>query len=125
VPKCTSVAKIKDCSTNPAQVYGPEKGLASLAGGWEGSEDLAERTEELQRIHRSPRLEDTILSTGEIMKTAKEDARQLIESLPDNATWDDLMYEFYVRQKIDAGIQAADEGRVVPHEEVKKRFLAR
>jgi predicted transcriptional regulator len=59
------------------------------------------------------------------MKTAKEDARQLIERLPDNATWDDLMYEFYVRQKIDAGIQAADEGRVVPHEEVKKRFLAR
>jgi len=59
------------------------------------------------------------------MKTAKEDARQLIERLPDNATWDDLMYEFYVRQKIDVGIQAADEGRVVPHEEVKKRFLAR
>ena len=59
------------------------------------------------------------------MKTAKEDARQLIERLPDNATWDDLMYEFYVRQKIDAGIRAADEGRVVPHEEVKKRFLAR
>jgi predicted transcriptional regulator len=59
------------------------------------------------------------------MKTAKDDARQLIDSLPDHATWDDFIYEFYVRQKIDAGIQAADEGRVVPHEEVKKRFLSR
>lgn len=59
------------------------------------------------------------------MSTAKEEARQLIESLPDHATWDDLMYELYVRQKIAAGIQAADEGRVVPHEEVKKRFLSR
>jgi predicted transcriptional regulator len=59
------------------------------------------------------------------MNTAKEDARQLIESLPDHATWDDVMYELYVRQKIAIGIQAADEGRVVPHEEVKKRFLAR
>lgn len=59
------------------------------------------------------------------MNTAKEDARQLIESLPDHATWDDVMYELYVRQKIAVGIQAADEGRVVPHEEVKKRFLAR
>ncbi len=59
------------------------------------------------------------------MKTAKEDARALIDSLPDHATWSDMIYEFYVRQKIDAGIQAADEGRVVPHEEVKKRFLSR
>ncbi|MFL6236314.1 MAG: hypothetical protein ACJ76N_24495 [Thermoanaerobaculia bacterium] len=59
------------------------------------------------------------------MSTVKEDARQLVESLPDHATWDDLMYEMYVRQKIAAGIQAADEGRVVPHEEVKKRFLSR
>ncbi|HEY2295046.1 MAG TPA: hypothetical protein VGM86_30450 [Thermoanaerobaculia bacterium] len=59
------------------------------------------------------------------MNTVKEDARQLVESLPDHATWDDLMYEMYVRQKIALGIQAADEGRVVPHEEVKKRFLSR
>ena len=59
------------------------------------------------------------------MSTVKEDARELVESLPDHATWDDLMYEMYVRQKIAAGIQAADEGRVVPHEEVKKRFLSR
>ena len=59
------------------------------------------------------------------MNTAKEDARQLIESLPDHATWDDVMYELYVRQKIAIGLQAADEGRVIPHEEVKKRFLAR
>jgi predicted transcriptional regulator len=33
------------------------------------------------------------------------------------------MYEIYVRKKIAAGIRAADEGRVTPHEEVKKRFL--
>lgn len=28
---------------------GPEKGLASLAGGWEGSEELADRTLEIRR----------------------------------------------------------------------------
>ena len=33
------------------------------------------------------------------------------------------MYEIYVRKKIEAVINAADEGRVVPHEDVKKRFL--
>jgi len=35
----------------------------------------------------------------------------------------DLPYEIYVRKKIALGIKAADEGRVVSHEEVKKRFI--
>lgn len=58
------------------------------------------------------------------MSTVKEEARDAIEKLPEHATWDDLMYELYVRQKIAAGIQAANEGRVVSHEEVKRRFLS-
>jgi hypothetical protein len=41
--------------------------------------------------------------------------------LPEKATWDDN--KIYVRKKIAAGIKATDEGRVLPHEEVKKRFL--
>ena len=57
------------------------------------------------------------------MPTAKQQAIEMVKKLPDKATWDDIMYEIYVRKKIDAGIQAADEGRVVPHEAVKKRFL--
>lgn len=59
------------------------------------------------------------------MKSAKQEAREVIDGLPDSATWDEVMYELYVRQKIAEGIRAADEGRVVPHEEVKKRFLTR
>jgi predicted transcriptional regulator len=58
------------------------------------------------------------------MSTIKEEARKVIDSLPENATWDDLMYELYVRQKIEAGIQAAEEGRVISHEQVKQRFLS-
>jgi predicted transcriptional regulator len=58
------------------------------------------------------------------MNAMKSAALRVIENLPDQATWDDLMCAFYVCRKIDAGIQAANEGRVVPHEEVKKRFLA-
>jgi predicted transcriptional regulator len=49
----------------------------------------------------------------------------MIKNLPEKATWDDIMYEIYVRKKIEAGIQAADEGRVVEHEMVKKRFIKR
>lgn len=47
----------------------------------------------------------------------------MVKKLPEKATWDDIMYEIYVRKKIAAGIQAAGEGRVVLHETVKKRFI--
>ena len=59
------------------------------------------------------------------MASVKDAARQLIEQLPEQATWDDIMYEFYVKQKIEAGLKAADEGRTVPHEEIKSRLFAR
>jgi predicted transcriptional regulator len=52
----------------------------------------------------------------------KEEATKLVRDLPEQATWDDLMYEIYVRQKIEEGLKAADEGRVLSHEEVKRRF---
>jgi len=32
------------------------------------------------------------------------------------------LYEIYVKKRIELGIKAADEGRVVPHEEVKRVF---
>ena len=57
------------------------------------------------------------------MNIAKEEAKKLIDKLPDQATWDDIMYEFYVKKKLEVALKAADEGRVVSHEEVKKRFL--
>ena len=56
------------------------------------------------------------------MATIKEEAQKLLNKLPDEATWDDLMYEIYARKKIDAGIKAADAGRLVSHDEVKRRF---
>jgi hypothetical protein len=48
---------------------------------------------------------------------------EMMKKLSERATWDDILYEIFVRRKIEAGIQAADEGEVVPHELVKKRFL--
>ena len=52
----------------------------------------------------------------------KAEARRLIDRLPDDATWDDLMYEIYVRQAIEAGLADVEAGRVVPHEEVRERL---
>ena len=57
------------------------------------------------------------------MQSVKEMARELIEHLPDTATFDDLMYDFYVRQKIEAGLKAVNEGRTLSHDEARKRLL--
>ncbi|ABW67702.1 hypothetical protein [Desulfosudis oleivorans] len=52
----------------------------------------------------------------------KQKAHRLLDQLPDQATWDDLMYQIYVRQAIEAGIQDSDEGRTVDVKEVRQRF---
>ena len=48
----------------------------------------------------------------------KQAALELLNKLPDECTWDDIMSELFVRQKIEVGIADADAGRVVSHEEV-------
>ncbi len=52
----------------------------------------------------------------------KDEAHRLVEGLPEDATWDDLMYAVYVRQKIEAGLADAESGRLTPHEDVKRQF---
>lgn len=54
--------------------------------------------------------------------TIKEEARRLIERLPEDATWEDLQYEIYVRQAIEAGLKDSREGRTVSLEEARRRF---
>lgn len=59
------------------------------------------------------------------MNLVKDEAKKLIERLPDTSTWDDIMYELYVKKKIAAGLKAAEEGRIVSHEEAKKMLLSK
>lgn len=49
------------------------------------------------------------------MSTAgiKETARRIIESLPQDASWEDLMYEIYVRQAVERGLADSVAGRTV------------
>jgi hypothetical protein len=52
----------------------------------------------------------------------KAKALKLISDLPVSSTWDDLMYQIYVRQKIEAGLNDFREGRVHSHVEIRKEF---
>lgn len=55
----------------------------------------------------------------------KPDARQLVEALPEAATWDDLAYEVYVRQAIETGLLDADAGRTMSHDDAVARVRSR
>ena len=55
-------------------------------------------------------------------ETTKNKALKLLDKLPDSASWEDLMYQIYVRQAIEAGIKDSDEGRTLDVKEVRKRF---
>jgi len=52
----------------------------------------------------------------------KAQAAKLVRALPESASWDDLMYEIYVRQKIESGLADIKAGRVKSHAEICKKF---
>ena len=52
----------------------------------------------------------------------KEETIQLIEMMPDDCTVEDILYELYLKQKVDKGLQEIREGRVMEHEEVQQRI---
>ena len=52
----------------------------------------------------------------------KEEAKRLIDQMPDDSTWEDLMREIYVRQAIEAGLADSKEGRTRDVEAVRKDF---
>jgi len=52
----------------------------------------------------------------------KNEARRLVERLPDDATWDQLMHEIYVRQSIEAGLADSRAGKTIEVSAVRERF---
>lgn len=47
---------------------------------------------------------------------------QLIHNLPEEASIEEAMEKLYLLYKIEKGIQQADAGRIISHEEAKKRL---
>jgi len=58
------------------------------------------------------------------MQTAlrKDELHQLIDAMPDGATWDNLMYEINFMAQVHEGLADADAGRVITTEELLKRM---
>ena len=56
------------------------------------------------------------------MAGVKQKVIQMIQTLPDEVTVDDIMAELYFKVQVDAGLKELDEGKAIPHEEVEKRM---
>ncbi len=56
------------------------------------------------------------------IENIKQEAYRILDKLPEEATWDDLMDQIYVRQAIEQGIKDSDEGKTVDVQEVRKKF---
>jgi hypothetical protein len=52
----------------------------------------------------------------------KGEARRLVDLLPENSTWEDLMHEIYVRQAIETGLADSKAGRTTDVEHVRSSF---
>jgi predicted transcriptional regulator len=57
------------------------------------------------------------------MQTMQQIVHDIADKLPAQATWDDVMYTVYVRQKIEEGLQDIEEGRTVSHEDAMQELL--
>lgn len=56
------------------------------------------------------------------MATVKEDVRQILDSLPDDTTYEDVQYHLFVRQRIQRGLDEMNSGRTVTQQEVEQRM---
>jgi len=56
------------------------------------------------------------------MKTAKQQAQELLDGLPDDVSMDTLLAELYFKVSMLRGLEDVRQGNVVSHEEVKERL---
>ena len=45
--------------------------------------------------------------------------------MPEQATWDDIMYQFYVKRKISVSLEVLEAGNVISHDYAKKGVLGK
>lgn len=57
------------------------------------------------------------------MSTAKDEARKLLDQLPDDSTWNDILYASHVRAKVERGPADLRAGRTLSQEEVERKWL--
>ena len=52
----------------------------------------------------------------------KDRAHNLVDQMPEDSTWDDLIHEIYVREAIEQGLSDSKAGRTVEVREVRAQY---
>ncbi len=52
----------------------------------------------------------------------RKKAHELIDKLPETATWDDLMHQIYVREAIERGLADSKTGKTKNVSEIRKKY---
>jgi predicted transcriptional regulator len=52
----------------------------------------------------------------------KEEVRRLLDTLPDEVSYEDIQYHIYIQQKIDKGLEASERGDFISDEEIERRI---
>ena len=55
-------------------------------------------------------------------RSIKQQAREIVDELPEDADWDELMRRIYVRKSIQKGVDDSDAGRTSSVDEVREEF---
>lgn len=52
----------------------------------------------------------------------KDELRRLVESLPEDATWDDVRYAMYIREQVELGRKSAREEPTLTNDEIRAKY---
>jgi hypothetical protein len=52
----------------------------------------------------------------------KDKAHRLVDQMPEDSTWDDLIHAIYVREAIEQGLADSKDGRTVDVKEVRAQY---
>ena len=56
--------------------------------------------------------------------SVKEQVRKMLDQLPDDCSLEDIQYQLYLIEKVQRGLKSIDDGKGIPHEQVKKQLTA-
>jgi predicted transcriptional regulator len=56
--------------------------------------------------------------------TVKDQVRKIIDQMPEECTVEDVQHQLYLIGKVQKGLKSIDEGRGIPHEDVRRQFAS-
>jgi hypothetical protein len=63
------------------------------------------------------------MTESQLSVSPKNAVKRLLDSVPDEASFEDIQYHIYVLGKIENGLKDCDERDAIPQEEIERRMV--